>query len=233
MMRRRPISRVSFYEKNLTDDWSDGLSNGQFQTKKELISDLTDKTHNITFHETLANMKARVYSDTAVANDTETYDALTSGKRVAKTIIPTDTLVKVAGQWKLAASHRSFLQPKCSFQNTCGNRKTFCAADCFLDTPNVIRNLEFLSTRLIAAIRFAGDAWSGEMTTPTCLSAILAATPGSPMESTMPGLQCQNAGDATSGCDRSTQDFPQALIFPMNQGRLGAASSRTYLLEKV
>src|SRR3979411_1713962 len=25
---------VSFYQKNLTDDWSDGMSNGQFQTKK-------------------------------------------------------------------------------------------------------------------------------------------------------------------------------------------------------
>jgi hypothetical protein len=58
---------VSFYQKNLTDDWSDGMSNGQFQTKKQLISDLTDKVHNITFHETLANMKVRVYGDTAVA----------------------------------------------------------------------------------------------------------------------------------------------------------------------
>ena len=97
---------VSFYQKNLTDDWSDGMSNGQFQTKKELISDLTDKAHNITFHETLANMKVRVYGDTAV-NYTETYDALTSGKRVAKTIITTDTFVKVGGQWKLAAAHSS------------------------------------------------------------------------------------------------------------------------------
>src|ERR1700722_3327403 len=31
---------VSFYRKNLADDWSDGMSNGQFQTKQELISDL-------------------------------------------------------------------------------------------------------------------------------------------------------------------------------------------------
>jgi len=98
---------VSFYQKNLTDDWSDGMSNGQCQTKKELMSDLTDKAHNITFHETLANMKVRVYGDTAVANYTETYDALTSGKRVAKTIITTDTFVKVGGQWKLAAAHSS------------------------------------------------------------------------------------------------------------------------------
>ena len=98
---------VSFYQKNLTDDWSDGMSNGRFQTKKELISDLTDKAHNITFHETLANMKVRVYGDTAVANYTETYDALTSGKRVAKTIITTDTFVRVGGQWKVAAAHSS------------------------------------------------------------------------------------------------------------------------------
>jgi hypothetical protein len=49
-------------------------------------------------------MKVRVYGDTAVATYTETYDALTRGKRVAKTIITTDTFVKVGGQWKLAAA---------------------------------------------------------------------------------------------------------------------------------
>ena len=98
---------VSFYQKNLTEDWSDGISNGQFQTKKDLISDLTHKAHNVTFRETLANMKVRVYGDTAVANYSETYDALTSGKRIAKTIITTDTFVKVGGQWKLAAAHSS------------------------------------------------------------------------------------------------------------------------------
>jgi len=98
---------VSFYQKNLTDDWSDGMSKGQFQTKKELISDLTDKAHNITVHETLANMRVRVYGDAAVATYTETYDALASGKRVAKTIITTDTFVKIGEQWKLAAAHSS------------------------------------------------------------------------------------------------------------------------------
>jgi Domain of unknown function (DUF4440) len=98
---------VSFYQKNLMDDWSDGMSNGQFQTKEELISDLTDKAHNITFHETLANMKVRVYGGTAVATYTERYDALMSGKRVAKTIITTDTFVKLGEQWKLVAAHSS------------------------------------------------------------------------------------------------------------------------------
>ena len=98
---------VSFCEKNLTDDWSDGMSNGQFQQKKDLISDLTDKAHNITLHETLADIKVRVYGDTAVATYTETFDALMNGKRVAKTIITTDTFANIERQWKLVAAHSS------------------------------------------------------------------------------------------------------------------------------
>jgi hypothetical protein len=98
---------ISFYQKNLADDWSDGMSNGEFQSKKALISDLTDKTRNITFHETLSDIKVRVYGVTAVATYTEVYDALMDGKRVAKTIITTDTFAKMGGQWKLVAAHSS------------------------------------------------------------------------------------------------------------------------------
>lgn len=98
---------VSFYQKNLADDWSDGMSNGQFQSKQELISDLTDKEHNITFHETLSDIQVRVYGDTAIATYKEMYDALTGGKRVAKTIITTDTFARIGGQWKLVAAHSS------------------------------------------------------------------------------------------------------------------------------
>jgi Lipocalin-like domain/Domain of unknown function (DUF4440) len=101
------VGDVSFYQKNLADDWSDGMSNGKFQNKKELISDLSDKTKNITFHETLSEIKVRVYGETAVATYTETYDALMGGKRVSKTIITTDTFAKIEGQWKLVAAHSS------------------------------------------------------------------------------------------------------------------------------
>ena len=103
---------VSFYRRNLADDWSDGMSNGQFQSKNNLVSDLTDKTRNITFHETLADIKVRVYGDTAVATYTEMYDALMDGKRVAKTIITTDTFAKMAGRWKLVAEHSSAVAPQ-------------------------------------------------------------------------------------------------------------------------
>ena len=106
------IGDVSFYRRNLADDWSDGMSNGQFQSKKNLVSDLTDKTRNITFHETLADIKVRVYGDTAVATYTEMYDALMDGKRVAKTIITTDTFAKMGGQWKLVATHSSAVAPQ-------------------------------------------------------------------------------------------------------------------------
>jgi ketosteroid isomerase-like protein len=98
---------VPFYQKYLADEWSDGMSNGQFQTKQELISDLSDKAHNITFHETLSDIKVRVYGDTAVATYKEMYDALTGGKRIARTIITTDTFAKISGQWKLVAAHSS------------------------------------------------------------------------------------------------------------------------------
>jgi hypothetical protein len=37
------------------------------------------------------------------------YDALIGGKRVAKTIITTDTFTKIGGQWKLIAAHSSAL----------------------------------------------------------------------------------------------------------------------------
>ena len=98
---------VSFYRRNLADDWSDGMSNGQFQSKKNLVSDLTNKTRNITFHETLTDMKIRAYGNTGIATYTEMYDALMDGKRVAKTIITTDTFAKIRGQWKLVAAHSS------------------------------------------------------------------------------------------------------------------------------
>jgi hypothetical protein len=101
---------VSFYQKNLADDWTDGMSNGRFQDKKELISDLTDKANNITYHETISNLKVRLYGDTAIATYTEEYDALISGKRVIKTIITTDTFARMGGQWKLVAAHSSAVE---------------------------------------------------------------------------------------------------------------------------
>ncbi len=98
---------VSFFQKNLADDWTDGMSNGKFQSKKDLISDLTDKTHFTMLHETLSDLKVRAYGDTAVATYSETDDAVTNGERHSITMITTDTFVKTRGEWKEVAEHSS------------------------------------------------------------------------------------------------------------------------------
>src|SRR5262249_16152716 len=48
----------------------------------------------------------------------------------------------------------------------------------FCSLRTLPRIVESPSTRLIAVTKFSGEAWSGEMTTPTFLFVILAATPG-------------------------------------------------------
>ncbi|MGI8962212.1 MAG: nuclear transport factor 2 family protein [Bryobacteraceae bacterium] len=98
---------VSFYQKGLADDWSDGMSNGEFQTKAELISDFTDKAKYTTLSETLSDIKVRVYGNTAIATYTEKYDALLNGRRRSRTIITTDTFVKLGDEWKHVAAHSS------------------------------------------------------------------------------------------------------------------------------
>jgi Domain of unknown function (DUF4440) len=98
---------VSFFQKNLSDDWTDGMSNGKFQSKKDLMSDLTGKTHFTMLHETLSDLKVRVYGDTAVATYSETDDAVTNGERRSTTMITTDTFVNTKGEWKEVAEHSS------------------------------------------------------------------------------------------------------------------------------
>jgi len=102
------VSRdVPFFQKNLSDDWTDGTDNGKFQSKKDLVSDLADKTHFTMLNETLSDIKVRVYGDTAVATYSETDDAVINGERSSITMITTDTFVKMDGRWKEVAEHSS------------------------------------------------------------------------------------------------------------------------------
>ena len=83
------------------------MSNGKFQSKKDLVSDLTDKTHFTTLHETLSDIKVRVYGNTAIATYSETDDAVINGERRSTSMITTDTFVKMDGRWKEVAEHSS------------------------------------------------------------------------------------------------------------------------------
>jgi hypothetical protein len=98
---------VSFYKNGLAQDWTDGMSNGRFQTKAELLADFVDKSKYVTLSESLSDIKVRTYGNTAIATYTEKYVALLDGHRRSRTIITTDTFVKIEDKWTHVAAHSS------------------------------------------------------------------------------------------------------------------------------
>lgn len=100
-------ANAEFYAANLAEHWTDGMSNGAFQTKQDLLSDLRDSARNITTAESITQPLVRVYGNTAIATYTETYDAMVHGQRRVKTIITTDTFIRQRGHWIQVAAHSS------------------------------------------------------------------------------------------------------------------------------
>jgi hypothetical protein len=66
-----------------------------------------DPEHNKTSSEKIPELKVRVYGNTAIATYKDTYDAMLKGEHRARTVIGTDTFVKMGGEWKQVASHAS------------------------------------------------------------------------------------------------------------------------------
>lgn len=97
----------SFYQKVLAEDWTGGDSEGTWFTKADLLKMMADSQNNKTNSEKLTDLKVRVYGSTAVATYKDTYDMMLMGKHRARTIIGTDTFVKMGGEWKQVASHGS------------------------------------------------------------------------------------------------------------------------------
>ena len=98
---------TAFYQKVMADDCTEGDSDGIWYTKAEALKLMADTKNNKTNKETLSDLKVRVYGDTAVATYKDTYDSLFKGEHRARTIIATDTFVRMGGEWKLVASHSS------------------------------------------------------------------------------------------------------------------------------
>lgn len=98
---------ADYYARNLSEQWTDGMSDGTFQTKRSLLDDLRDPKRNSTTNESLADIRVRLFGGVAVATYRETYDALVHGRRVKKTIITTDTFLKRSGKWIQIAAHSS------------------------------------------------------------------------------------------------------------------------------
>jgi phosphoenolpyruvate carboxylase len=96
---------MTFYRKILADDWMGGDSDGVWYTKADILKQLADPAKNKTNKEEISDLKVRVYGSTAIATYTDSYDALVNGEHQVRTIIATDTFVKIGGEWKAVASH--------------------------------------------------------------------------------------------------------------------------------
>ena len=98
----------AFYEKVLADDWTGGDSAGMWFTKAETLKMMDDPQNNKMNSEKISDLKVRVYGgNTVVATYKDTYDSMIKGEHRARTVIGTDTFVKIGGEWKQVASHAS------------------------------------------------------------------------------------------------------------------------------
>ncbi len=55
----------------------------------------------------ISDLKVRSYGNIAIATFTDGYDGMVRGEDRVKTILSTDTWIRMNGQWKLVASHSS------------------------------------------------------------------------------------------------------------------------------
>ena len=72
-----------------------------------MLKMMADTAHNKTNSEALSDLKVRVYGSTAVATYKDTYDALFEGQHRARTVISTDTFVRMGSAWVQVSSHAS------------------------------------------------------------------------------------------------------------------------------
>jgi hypothetical protein len=94
----------AFYQKFLADDWTGADSDGVWYTKADVLKLMEDTQHNKTNSEKLSDLKVRIYGSTAVATYKDTYDSILKGEHRSRTVIGTDTFVKMGGEWKQVAS---------------------------------------------------------------------------------------------------------------------------------
>jgi hypothetical protein len=104
----------TFSEKILANDWTGADSNGKWYNKAEVLKQFDDPANNKTKSEKISGLKVRVYGNscsmpasscTAIATYKDTYDAVVEGEHRNRSVLSTDTFVKIGGEWKEVASH--------------------------------------------------------------------------------------------------------------------------------
>jgi hypothetical protein len=97
----------AFYEKYLASDWTGGDSSGQWFTKESMLKMMDDTKNNKMNSEKISDLKVRSYGNAAVATYKDSYDAMVLGEHRTRTVLSTDTFVRMNGAWKQVASHSS------------------------------------------------------------------------------------------------------------------------------
>src|SRR5690349_1648373 len=100
----------SYVENNYADNFSGGSSWGNWETKQSILADMKDNMKNKTTSEVITDLNVRIYGDTAIATYTSTQDSAYHGEHNVRTILSTDTFVRLDGSWKQVASHSSELE---------------------------------------------------------------------------------------------------------------------------
>jgi ketosteroid isomerase-like protein len=96
----------SFYERILTDDFSFGVSSGEWESKQSKLAYLGSDRHSLS-SETISDLRVRVHGTAAIATFTVTADGTWMKEPFHVAAILTQTWVKEAGGWRLAATHGS------------------------------------------------------------------------------------------------------------------------------
>jgi ketosteroid isomerase-like protein len=97
----------AYFQKTIADDATAGGATGVWYTKAMFMKMMDDPKNNKTNHEEISELKVRLYGNTAIATYKDKYDGVEEGKPVARTVIATDTFVKLNGEWKFVAGHAS------------------------------------------------------------------------------------------------------------------------------
>lgn len=100
----------SFYQRVLTKNFSLGTSTGEWETRESKLAYLGSERHRVR-SESVSDLKIRVYPMAAIATFTVAIEGAWEGKPFLAKAIVTETFVKDAGQWMLAATHASAIRP--------------------------------------------------------------------------------------------------------------------------
>ena len=102
---------VKFLDQILADDYILTDSEGNFQTKAQLLTGL--KSGEIVFISAVGeNLKVRAYGDAAVVRGLNTEKSQNKGKDTSGKYQWTDTWIKHAGRWQCVATHASKVPQK-------------------------------------------------------------------------------------------------------------------------